>query len=459
MQPVNSKKRAPVVVVLGHVDHGKTSLLDKIRSSNIAGKEAGGITQKVSASRVVTKSGQPMTFIDTPGHEAFSMMRERGSAIADVAVLVVAADDGVQPQTVEVINFLQRSNLPFVVAINKTDLPSANPEMVMGQLAEKGVLLEKRGGSVPWVSISARTGAGLDELLETITLVWEMLELKEGNEFLGYVLESEKGKAGYAAWVVVKTGKLAVSDTVYVGTETCKIRGLVGLAGPVKELLAGEAGVVIGFNSLPAAGECLSQNLLEIVKEKTVEVKKTGLPIVVKADNAGSLEALLGSIPEGFVVLENGVGDLNESDVLSAKAKNVIGIFLFNVTVPSGVKKLAESEGVTIFSFQIVYELLEKLAEIHKGGLITILGKATVVSEFPFNGMRVAGCRMAMGKISKSSLLKLVRGETELGRIKVVSLRKQKAEVGEVANGEEFGLLFTPHLDFKVGDAILATSK
>ena len=273
------------------------------------------------------------------------------------------------------------------------------------------------------------------------------------------MLESEKGKAGYSANVVVKSDKIVIGETVYVGSLVCKVRGLVGNGKPLKVVNAGEVATVLGFDQLPEVGEMITRQPQEKKENLEGTKKGTGLPIVVKTDNTGSLEALLASIPIGFEVLDSGVGDLNESDVLNAKAKNVIGVFLFNVTVPSGVKKLAESEGVSIFPYQIIYELLEKLAEIHKGGLITTLGKAQIVSEFPFNGMRVAGCRMMMGKIAKSSLLKLTRGEAEIGKIKVVSLRKQKAEVGEVANGEEFGLLFTPHLDFKVGDVILATNK
>jgi len=453
------QKRSPVVVVLGHVDHGKTTLLDKIRSSNVAAREAGGITQKVSTSQITTKEGKTIVFIDTPGHAAFSLMRKRGSTIADIAILVVAADDGVQPQTAEAITHIQNSQIPYVVAINKTDMPSANPEMVMGQLAEKGVLLEKRGGNTPFVLVSAKTGTGLGELLETIALMWEMNETVESDDLVAFVLESEKSKAGYCANVIVKSGKIEIGETVYVGSLVCKVRGLVGSEGPLKTVNAGGVATVLGFDQLPEVGEMITRQPQEKKESLETAKKGTGLPIVVKADNTGSLEALLASIPVGFAVLDSGVGSVNESDILNAKAKNVIGLFLFNVVVPSGVKKLAESEGVLLFSYRIIYELLEKLAEIHKGGLVTVLGKAQIVSEFPFNGMRVAGCRMAMGKISKSNLLKLVRGELELGRIKVVSLRKAKVEVGEVANGEEFGLLFTPHLDFKVGDGIIATNK
>lgn len=459
MSVVNVQKRPPVVVVLGHVDHGKTSLLDKIRSSNIAAREAGGITQKVSTSQITTKEGKKMVFIDTPGHAAFSLMRKRGSTIADIAILVVAADDGVQPQTIEAITHIQNSQIPYVVAINKTDMPSANPEMAMNQLAEKGVLLEKRGGDTPFVLVSAKTGSGLEELLETVLLIWDMNEKAQSSDLVAFVLESEKSKAGYCANVVVKTGKIEIGETVYIGNLICKIRGLIGSAGPIREANASEVVTVLGFDELPKVGEMITRQPQE-KKDDLEGVKKgTGLPIVVKTDNTGSLEALLASIPAGFEVLDSGVGDVNESDILNAKAKNVIGIFLFNVTVSSGVKKLAESEGVPLFSYQIIYELLEKLTEIYRGGLITVLGKAQIVSEFPFNGMRVAGCRMIMGKIAKSSLLTLTRGETELGKIKASSLRKQKNEVGEVANGEEFGMLFTPHLDFKVGDVILATNK
>lgn len=459
MPVINIQKRSPVVVVLGHVDHGKTSLLDKIRSSNVAAREAGGITQKVSTSQIVTKEGKKIVFIDTPGHAAFSLMRKRGSTIADIAILVVAADDGVQPQTAEAITHIQNSQIPYIVAINKTDLPSANPEMTLGQLAEKGVLLEKRGGNIPYVLVSAKTGSGLEELLETVILIWEMTEIPPASNLVAFVLESEKGKAGYLANVVVKSGKLMVGQIIYINKLACKIRGLIGLTGPKKEALAGEVTTVLGFEKLPKAGEMITKQPQE-EKDNLEDIKKgTGFPIAVKADNTGSLEALLASIPAGFEVLDSGVGDVNESDILNAKAKNVIGVFLFNVVVPSGVKKLAESEGVSLFSYQIIYELLEKLAEIYKGGLVTVLGKAQIVSEFPFNGMRVAGCRMIMGKIAKSSLLTLIRDETELGKIKVSSLRKQKNEVGEVSNGEEFGMLFTPHLDFKVGDVILATNK
>jgi len=460
--------RPPIVVVLGHVDHGKTSLLDAIRKTNVAQKEAGGITQKIGASVVTAKDGKKITFIDTPGHAAFSKMRSQGAKVADIAILVVAADDGVKPQTREAIEHIKLAGIPYIVAITKIDSGSANVEEALNQLGNEGVLLEKKGGDTPWIEVSAKEGRGIKELLELISLLADVSDIKEGSKgnVEAVIIESSKEKFGCVANIIVREGTLRVGDVIYTDLGACKIRSLVSEEGAVKEVGPGLPAQVSGFETVPSVGslirsESLVTNLDSVSRQQSQIAKladdETG--IFIKASNAGTLEAVLGNLPEKVVVVESGIGEVNESDILSAKSNNLVGIFVFESKVPVHVTKLAEAEGVKIYEFKIIYELFEKLEEIVKKGKVEQLGKAEIIASFPFDNKKVAGCKIVQGRVGKADQLVLMRGEKELGKIRILSIKKQKTEVSEAKQGEELGILFVPQLDFTIGDVILAQSK
>ena len=461
--------RPPIVTVLGHVDHGKTTLLDAIRKTNVAGKEAGGITQGIGASVVVTKEGKKITFIDTPGHAAFSKMRSRGASACDIAILVVDASDGVKPQTLEALQLIKEAGMPFIVAITKIDLPAADVEIVLGQLEKQGILFEGRGGNTPYHGISAKTGKGIAELLEMITLVSEVSEIKGDikSPLMAVVIETSKEKGGLTVSLVVRDGILKVGDILYAEKTECKVRGLFDYQGKgVKEILPGEPGQILGFSVLPDVGSIISTDkslIKENVKVTTrkdqfKKIQEDELPVILKAKSIGALEALESSLPPKVVVVNSSVGDVLESDILMAKSTGA-RVFAFESGIPNSVLKLAEAEKVKTYKFKIIYELIDKLQEILAGGKEEILGKAEVIAEFPFNDKRVAGCKVTNGKIVKAANLYLERGGKEVGRIKVLSLKKAKQEVVEVKPGEEFGILFEPQFDFAIGDVVVSVAK
>jgi len=457
--------RAPIVCVLGHVDHGKTTLLDVIRKTNVALREVGGITQGIGASVVSTNKDKKITFIDTPGHATFSKMRSRGANVADIAVLVVDASDGVKPQTVEALKIIKQEQLPFIVAMTKIDLPAVNIEGTKGQLEKEGVTFEGRGGSTPLVLVSAKEGKGINELLETITLTAEIHDIK-GDPLApleSVVIESSKENRGVVGTVIVRNGTLKVGDVIKTENAKGKVRALFnGLGKSVKEVFPGEPAKVLGFEEIPSVGGKVFSGTLEgdnlFVREKIQEIKEGDIPILIKAKDAGALEALEGSLPNGIKAILKGVGDVNESDILSAKSADA-RVFAYGVSLSGSVSKLAETEGVTIEKFVIIYELIERLEEILKKGEVEILGKAEILASFPFNQKKIAGCKVITGKIALKDNLLIVRGDKELGKVRAVSIKKQKEEISQVKQGEEFGLLFEPQLDFLKGDVLLSIGK
>jgi len=460
--------RPPIVTVLGHVDHGKTTLLDAIRKSNVASKEAGGITQSIGASTITTKEGKTITFIDTPGHAAFSKMRSRGAKVADLALLVVAADDGVKPQTIEALQLIKAANIPFIVVASKVDLPSASVETLYGQLEKEQVLFEGRGGATPLVQVSAKNGTGIEEILEMISLVADLEEIKADPKVIleAVVIETTKNTRGLLTSAVVRNGTLKVGQEVYCEGLKAKVRGLFDDKGQsVKEIICGFPAQILGFEKLPSVGAVISGSeasmalQVEGKKELQIKVEEGQLPVIVKAKNAGSLEAILAGLPKDVVVLDSGVGDVFESDVLLARSSGAKYILAFESKAPTSVMKLAEAEGVKIEAFQIIYELFQKVEEILKGGQIEILGKAEIVASFPFNNKKVAGCKVTLGRINKTDTLIVQRGDKELGRVKIVSLKKQKQDIAEAKIGEEFGVIFAPQLDFAEGDVIVSVRK
>lgn len=458
--------RPPVVVVLGHVDHGKTSLLDYIRKTRVALREAGGITQNIGASQIITKSGKKITFIDTPGHAAFNKMRSRGAKVADIAILIVASDAGVQPQTKEAIDHIRKSELPFIVTITKVDLQTANSESVLNQLEKEGILLEKRGGDTPWIEISSKSGKGIDDLLETISLLADVSEI-EGDpkkELEAVVIETSKDKSGPLANVIVRNGSIKVGDTLYIEGGCAKVKNLKNDKGNVKKVFPGDPAQILGFDLLPEIGTKLFSTEFDNkgkkeTKKNYLEINKDQIGVIIKAQNTGCLEAILNQIPKEIVVIDSGIGDINESNVLLAKTLESKTILSFESKVSNSVSKLAEAEGVTIHSFKVIYELFQTLEKMVKAIKIEVIGKAEIIDIFPFNKKRIAGCKVLQGKINKDSKLKIIREEIELGDVKAISLQKQKQEVAEVGQGEEFGILFSPQLDFIKGDMLVSVAK
>lgn len=473
---LDPKDRPPIVVVLGHVDHGKTTLLDAIRKSNVAAREAGGITQAIGATVVDlpaqagTKEGKKITFIDTPGHAAFTKMRSRGAKVADIAILVVAQDDGVQPQTKEALQIIKEAGLPFIVAGTKADIAGVNPEVLKGQLEKEQVFFEGRGGQVPFVSVSAKVGSGISELLETISLMADVAELKgdAGANLEAVVIESGKERMGVTASVVVRNGSIKVGQTIFAEEAEAKVRGLFDDKGkPVSEVLPGGPVKIIGFSEVPPVGAQVGRDpsspsgrsgpssVIDINKLR--RLRDDEIPVIIKASNAGALEAIIASLPPKVVVVDSGVGDVTTSDIITAKTGQAY-VFSFESKIPPEVIKLAEAEKIKVQKFDIIYELLQEVGEILKKGKAVELGKAEVLASFPFNNKKVAGCKVINGRVSKGDNIILKRGEKEIGKARAVSIKKQKLEVASVGQSEEFGVIMEPQLDFAKGDVIVSVA-
>jgi translation initiation factor IF-2 len=466
---IKETTRAPIVCVLGHVDHGKTTLLDAIRKTSVAARESGGITQSIGASEVTTKDSKKITFIDTPGHAAFSKMRSRGANVADIAILAVASEDGIKPQTQEALDLIKKAAIPFIVAATKTDLPSADPEMVRSQLENQGVSFEGRGGEVPFVAVSGKTGKGVEELLSTISLLSEVKEIKASPDALleAVVIETQKDKRGSLVSVIVREGQIKVGDMIYAEGVGTKVRGLFNdKAESIKVVYPGDPVQILGFETLPSVGSGIKSDrgssggsIAEAkVKKFSYRLQKDQIPVIIKAKNAGALEAVTMNLPKEIVVVDSGIGDVFESDVLLAKSSNAERILAFESKASPTISKLADAEGVRIESFKIIYELFQRVEEILHKGDVDILGKAEVIASFPYNDKKIAGCRVVSGKITKTDSLILQRDEKEIGKAKAISLKKQKQEVGEAKAGEEFGVLFEPQLDFQTGDMVVSVA-
>ncbi|OGD71017.1 hypothetical protein A3A84_02905 [Candidatus Collierbacteria bacterium RIFCSPLOWO2_01_FULL_50_23] len=457
--------RPPVITVLGHVDHGKTSLLDRIRKANVAARELGGITQAIGAYQI-NHEGQIITFIDTPGHAAFSAMRERGGRVADIAILIVAADDGVMPQTKESIEHIKVAGIPYVVAINKVDLPQANVTKVKADLAELGQYVEGYGGNVPVVEISAKTGQGIDKLLETVLLLAELEEMKDtsGEPTSAVVIESQlsSGK-GPLATLLIKSGKLSPKDDLYFGAKKVgKIRSLTLASGQSTNLATPATPVaVLGFVEVPQVGDIITILPGEAIARgailgKSVSTSIESEPVkpnvIIKTDVAGSLEAILGSLPDTVNVVSSSVGAVSESDIALAVSDHAT-IVCFNVKAGGTVAKLGQIEKVEVVSFGIIYELFDFIKELGqragKAEALKIVGEAKVLKTFPFNNQIVYGCLVTAGKIRLGDFI---------GESKIVSLRIGKETAKEAKKDQECGIILEPNLDYKIGDAIISNN-
>jgi len=480
------RHRPPVVTILGHVDHGKTTLLDAIRKTSVVEKEAGGITQHISAYQV-KKKGEFITFVDTPGHEAFSAMRERGVSLADIAILVVAADDGVRPQTEEVINYLKEKKIPMVVAINKIDKPNANIQRVKQELADRGILLEEWGGDVVAAEISAKQNIRIDELLDMILLVAEVENLKADWKRLplGVVIESHLDpKKGNMATVLVRTGTLKEGQDALAGSVAGRVRRLEDFKGrQIKEAGPSTPATIIGLHELPNVNDVL-QGMSDLKSAKASQkemhagefggVKKFGaenenikkLNIILKTDVQGSLEAvdqILGAINSnevGVNYIRQGVGDITESDVKLAQTSGAV-IFGFNVEPTTVAKRLAEMSKVEVKSYRVIYELVDdikkRLEEMLGEEVVrTDLGKLKVLAIF-MTGKKemIVGGKVASGKMANKENIEIVREEKVLGRGKIKNLQQNKIDVDEVEQGNECGITFEGETRIKEGDALV----
>lgn len=470
--------RPPIVAVLGHVDHGKTTLISKIHKIDLTRKEAGGISQHIGAYQVDYK-GQKITFIDTPGHITFSQMRHRGTTVADLVILVVAADEGVKPQTLESLKHIKAAKAPYLVAINKIDLPNINLDLVKKDLAKNNILVEGFGGDIVAVPVSAKTGEGIDHLLEMIVLLGEMAELKADpkGKLKAMVIESRLDqRKGPLATVIVKNGSLKIGEEISVDGIGAKIKAMFDEYGKSLDSVGpSQPAEILGFSHAPQIGGSVQRGLelskeskshpetaMKSSSEKSVEDGKK-LKIILKADVLGTLEAIKAAFSDDVKVIHAEAGNINESDVLLASTtkSQIIG---FNVKIPEEVKKLATTEGVVIKTFKIIYELLE---DIEKRVLRIleptideeILGQAEILKEFEIDKEKIAGGKVKEGEISKSENLHLKRGEKIIADCKIKSLRTGKNDVEKAKKGEEFGVIFTQNIDFKLNDVLISYRK
>ena len=498
-RPEDLVPRAPVVTVMGHVDHGKTSLLDYIRSENIVAGEAGGITQHIGAYHVELKNRKEITFLDTPGHEAFTAMRARGAQVTDVVILVVAADDAVMPQTVEAINHARAAEVPIVVAINKIDKPNANPQRVMQQLADEGVLVEQYGGKVQCALVSAKTGEGVQDLLDKVLLEAELLDLKANpnRNAVGTVIEArlDKGR-GNVATVLVQNGTLHVGDTFVVGIYSGRVRALFDeRERRVEEVGPSRPGLVLGLAGAPEVGDqfvvldderearAIAQKRQQIYREQSLRQRKhitldeigrrlalgdfRELNLIVKGDVGGSVEALsdallkLSTEEVKVNIIHSGVGAITESDVMLASASDAV-IVGFQVRPMPSARALAEREEIDIRLYSIIYTAIEEVRDALEGLLSpekseVVTGVAEVRETFkvPKAGM-VAGCYVSEGKIRRSDRIRLIRDGIVIYEGNLSSLRRFKDDVREVTSGYECGMSIENFNDIKVGDQIEA---
>lgn len=490
--------KPPVVTIMGHVDHGKTTLLDQIRKSKLTTKEAGGITQSIGAYQIEYQK-KLITFIDTPGHAAFSHMRQRGASVTDIVILVVAADDGVKPQTKESIKHIQKAQVPFVVALNKIDLKNAVPDMAKAQLVEEGVQVEGYGGDVPVVEISAAKGTGIDKLLDTILVLAEIeeLEFQPQASLQAVVLESSlKKNLGPVTNILIKTGTLQVGDEVStVGLKkeiTGKAKRLFSdLGNVINSAGPSTPATLLGLKTPPPAGSIITiskdypqvfatigqeanQTIDQPVKEPEPdspepsesdqdEEEPPEVNIILIADNRGSLEAITNSLPDEVNIIKSGTGEVTESDVLLAQTTNS-AIIAFNTPISKSAKKLADIEKIPLRAYKIIYKLLEDFeSQILKLLEPTIdeteLGVAKVKAIFEIRGDTIAGCRLESGTISLKNKVHLKRNDKIIADATVVSLKQGKVDTNQVKKDQECGIILKPVLKLQEGDLLCAFTK
>lgn len=486
----NKIERPPVVVVMGHIDHGKSTLLDYVRKTNVVESEAGGITQHISAYEVLHKDeygkDQKITFLDTPGHEAYSQMRRRGAEVADVAILVVSAEDGVKPQTIEAYKTITESNTPFIVAINKIDKPGADVEKTKGELAEKEIYLENYGGKVPFALISAKTGEGVDGLLSLILLLSEM-ENFTGNpdkNASGLVIETNLDpRRGIQATLIIKNGSIKKGMTVAVEDTLCSTRIIENFKGEMIDTATFSSPIrLVGFDKMPKIGANFQsfdkkRDAEEYarswqMKNKTPEHIQEGagnkkiIPIVLKADVSGSLEAIEKEIAKiksenaEFKIVSRGIGSICESDIKNISIGENAIVVGFNVKIDRSALELAEKRGIAISFFEIIYKMTEWLTlemEKRRPRVETeeITGRAKIIKAFSRTKERqIVGGKVIEGNITLNGTVKIIRRDFEIGRGKIVNLEKSKVKVSAVEEGAEFGMMIESKIEIASGDVL-----
>ena len=489
----NITPRPPVVVVMGHIDHGKSTLLDYIRKTNVAESETGGITQNISAYEVIHKDengkDRKITFLDTPGHEAFSKMRERGAQIADIAILVVSAEDGVKPQTIEAWKTINEMNVPCLVAINKIDKPEANIERTKNELAENEIYLENYGGKIPYAEISAKDGTGIDNLLSLILIIAEV-ENFEGNveeNASGFVIEANlDSKRGIEASLVIKNGSIQKGMTITIGSCLCSTRIMENFMGhPIENASFSSPIRIFGFDKMPKVGAEFKsfknkQEACKYVKNlessesemfncnqmpEGTEDKKM-IPIVLKADVLGSLEAVEKEVSKiksenaEFRVIGKGVGPVSESDIKTISDREDSIIIGFNVKADKSAMEIAQTRNISIHFFDIIYKMTEWLEtemENRRPKIETLetTGRAKIIRAFSRTRERqIVGGKVIEGHIVLNGAVKIVRREFEIGRGKIVNLEKDKVKTREVEEGNEFGMMIESKIEITPGDVV-----
>lgn len=476
--------RSPVVVILGHVDHGKTTLLDYIRKSNIAQKETGGITQKIGAYEITTNIEgykiNKITFIDTPGHEAFTKLRSRGANVADLAILLIDAQDGVMPQTIESIYHIKSAKIPFIVALNKTDLPTANPQKVKKQLIQYEILTEDQGGNIPVVEISAKTGKGVNDLLEMILLLSEDLNLSydPNHPPLGYIIETKKDKRGIVVSIILKDGSLKIGDIIFSQNLKAKTKAIINdLGQPLSKVFPSTPFELLGFNQLPQVGEKIQNQPILFSKEKELTNKtiknfdvrtlleespsEKRINLIIKTDSQGSLEAIDHSLKnnKNIEIILKAVGEINKSDIFLAKTTKSI-IIGFAIHPSAEIQQLAKQEKIIIKTYNIIYELIEELKEVaqmlkeKEEKEKNLKGEAKILATFIIEREKVYGIKVLKGKINLGDEIEVHRGNQLIGKTKLVSLQIRAKKVNEVKKDQEAGMIFSPPLDINIGDVI-----
>jgi len=476
-------KKQPVVVILGHIDHGKTSILRAIKKIPFTGKKPGGvITQEIGAFEV-EKEGKKITFLDTPGHEAFSQMKERGAKVADLAILVVSAIEGPREQTKEALEVIKEAKIPFILAINKIDLPGADPQKTKIQLAKLGVLSEDMGGEIPAIETSAKTGEGIEDLLEMILLLAEMKSLKVNIEKKGkgVIIESHLDpKKGPLASVILEEGVLKVRDTIGTSSTLGKVREIKNSEGERRErILPGEAGLVLGFEEVPRVGEIIkvyesldeARENLKKEKKKKVEIKETNerekvLNLIIKTDCLGSLEAIenvISKIPQEKILIKiiKGEGGLiSEEDLKLAKSAKAF-ILAFRTSPDKIAKKILEREKIKIWSFNVIYELVETIRKLAQRILEPEIikkevGRLKVLVDFwRSRNRQIVGGRIIEGEVKRQTQIEIWRGEKFIGKGRLINLQKNKKDIEKAQKGEEVGILYEGEGKIKEDDILV----
>jgi len=488
----------PVVAVLGHVDHGKTSLLDAIRKTNVVAKEHGGITQGIGASSVeivVEGVRKHITFIDTPGHEAFTQMRGRGTQAADMGLLIVSLVDGVMPQTKESIEILKKAQIPFIVVLTKSDVSGVQDEKVKGQLVKEKVMLEGYGGDIPYISVSSKTNTNIKELLELISLVFDMKQKPVlDNKLKGIVIEARLDeKSGPRATIVIKSGVLEVRQEIECDEIKARVRTIINDKGMrLNKAIVGEAVEVLGFEKVPSVGGVVTKRgetitdraLSEIIPPASVipssmpshiqfrsgqeampmpedflnEKEVPTLSVVLCADNQGSLEAIVLSLPKEINIALQKTGDITTTDILLAKSINAI-VLGFNTRIKPEIMKFAAQEKVLTKNYKIIYELISEVKDVLEGKQLALVeeiyGRAKILASFPFEKTKVLGIKVLEGRVARGDRVRLIRKEEVVGESTVNSVRSGKNAVSKIGEGQEGGVILSPFLDFTIGDMLI----